>query len=119
MLETKAFGMTNGEPRKSTIFIDPGDKWIIRKNKTNRELESPTEQILEEKELLERIINPIKVHSVLVLSNREVFVKNNIELPYDIVRIDSLVDYISTYQDMLTNVDEMTTLSKIDNSRID
>lgn len=119
LLETKAFGMTNGEPRKSTIFIDPDDKWIIRKNKTNRELESPTEQILEEKELLERIINPIKVHPVLVLSNREVFVKNNIELPYDIVRIDSLVDYISTYQDMLTNVDEMTTLSKIDNSRID
>ncbi len=121
LLETKAFGMTNGKATRSTIFIDLGDKWIIRKNKKNRELESPTKQIMEEKEQLENIIAscPVEVHPVLVLSNKEIFVKNNIELPYDIIRIDSLVDYISTYPDMITSSDKLVVLSEIDKSRID
>lgn len=119
-IETKAFGMTEGESTHATIFIDKGDKWFIRKNKHNKELESPTEQIIEEKTLLENVIasSMLTVHPVLVLSNKDINVKNNIKLPYDIVRVDGLLDYISNYIDAVTENDKMFVLSDIDRCRI-
>ena len=119
-IETKAFGMTEGESTHATIFIDKGDKWSIRKNKHNKELESPTEQIIEEKTLLENVIasSMLTVHPVLVLSNKDINVKNNIRLPYDIVRVDGLLDYISNYIDAVTENDKMFVLSDIDRCRI-
>ncbi|MGN0290344.1 MAG: nuclease-related domain-containing protein [Lachnospiraceae bacterium] len=96
-IETKAFGMTDGKSTKATLFIDPGDKWIIRKNKVNRELESPTEQIISAKKHLEKVIADeylADVYPILVLSNSEIFIKNNIELDYDVVRVDDLVSCI-------------------------
>lgn len=119
-IETKAFGMTNGTSSKSIIFIDPGDKWIIRKNKKNRVLESPTLQVLAEKEHLENIIaaSLVAVHPILMLSNKEISVKNNINLPYDVVRVDSLVDFIINYKDIVTDNDKMIILDEIDKSRI-
>lgn len=120
VIETKAFGMTDGVPSKASLFIDSGDKWIIRKNKNNRELTSPTKQIMEEKEHLENVIKscPVTVHPVLVLSNTELFVKNNIELPYDIVRADQLEEFIMSYKDNLTESDKMFVLQDIDECRI-
>lgn len=119
-IETKAFGMTDGVPCKASLFIDSGDKWIIRKNKSNRELTSPTKQVLEEKEHLENIIKscPVVVHPVLVLSNTELFIKNNIELPYDVVRADKLEEFIVSYKDNLTDSDKMFVLRDIDECRI-
>lgn len=119
-LETKAFGMTDGVPDKASLFIDFGDKWIIRKNKKNRELLSPTKQILEEKTHLEKVIKSctVVVHPILVLSNTELFIKNNIELPYGIVRVDKLEKLIASYEDVLAESDRMLILQDIDECRI-
>lgn len=119
-IETKAFGMTDGVPGKASLFIDSGDKWSIRKNKNNRELTSPTKQVMEEKKHLEDVIAscPVVVHPVLVLSNTELFIKNNIELPYDIVRADKLEEFIMSYKDNLTESDKMFVLQDIDECRV-
>ena len=119
ILETKAFGMTEGRPCKAGLFIDKGDKWIIRKKGTNRDIISPTTQVLEEKEKIEQIIScPVIIHSVVVLSNTELFIKQNIDLPYDVIRIDKLKSYIEDYNDKLTENDKITVLHDLNNSRV-
>lgn len=119
-IETKAFGMTDGKASKASLFIDSGDKWILRKNKNNKELESPTRQILEEKKQLENIITSClaEVHPILLLSNKELYLKKNIELPYDVIKIDSLTDFIRNYRDIVSDNDKMFILDDIDKSRI-
>ena len=98
-LETKAFGASKDGKNKASLFIDKGDKWILRKNGTNRELKSPTEQIHKEQEHLKSILHAAKeridVKPVLVLSNSELFLKNNITLDYEVVSVNDLVDCIT------------------------
>ena len=120
-IETKAFGLSGGKACKASLFIDPNDKWIIRKNGINRDLESPTQQVVDEKKLLEKIINLscfLEVHPILVLCNTELYIKNNIELPYDVVRIDALIEYIQNCKDSITESDRLCVLSDIDRNRI-
>ena len=94
VLETKAFGTSLNGHDKASLFIDKGDKWVLRKNGNNRDLKSPTQQILAEKEHLKGILHSEKekvdVKPILVLSNRDLFLKNNIELEYDVVLVDDL-----------------------------
>ena len=120
-IETKAFGLSGGKACKASLFIDPNDKWIIRKNGMNRDLESPTQQVVDEKKLLEKIINLscfLEVHPILVLCNTELYIKNNIELPYDVVRIDALIECIQNCKDSITERDRLCVLSDIDRNRI-
>ena len=120
-IETKAFGLSGGKACKASLFIDPNDKWIIRKNGMNRDLESPTQQVRDEKKLLEKIINLscfLEVHPILVLCNTELYIKNNIELPYDVVRIDALIECIQNCKDSITESDRLCVLSDIDRNRI-
>lgn len=120
-IETKAFGLSGGKACKASLFIDPNDKWIIRKNGMNRDLESPTQQVVDEKKLLEKIINLscfLEVHPILVLCNTELYIKNNIELPYDVVRIDALIECIQNCKDSITESDRLCVLSDIDKNRI-
>lgn len=120
-IETKAFGMTDGISTKCTLFIDPGDKWIIRKNKTNRELVSPTEQIMSAKQHLENILSDaylMDVYPILVLSNSEIYIKNNIKLPYDLVRVDELCNCIKNKANKsITKNDRMSIAMSIDKNR--
>lgn len=120
-IETKAFGLSGGKACKASLFIDPNDKWIIRKNGMNRDLESPTQQVVDEKKLLEKIINLscfLEVHPILVLCNTELYIKNNIELPYDVVRIDALIECIQNCKDSITESNRLCVLSDIDRNRI-
>ena len=120
-IETKAFGLSGGKACKASLFIDPNDKWIIRKNGMNRDLESPTQQVVDEKKLLEKIINLscfLEVHPILVLCNTELYIKNDIELPYDVVRIDALIECIQNCKDSITESDRLCVLSDIDRNRI-
>lgn len=119
-IETKAFGMTDGVASKGSLFINPEDKWIIRKNGSNREVKSPTNQILEEKQHLQSILNEyfVDVHPVLVLSNEALFVKNNINLQYAVIRIDELEEYICTYEDHISDNDRMFILQDVNAHRI-
>ncbi len=92
---------------------------FIKKNGKNRDLISPTEQILEERSLIEDIIScPVEVHSVLVLSNSELFVKQNMDLPYDVIRIDKLKEYILSHNDRIQAGDKYQILQNIDKCRI-
>lgn len=122
IIETKAFGMSDGEAVTSGLFIDPGDKWIVRMNKTSREVASPTEQVVDEIHFIEDIVTscPVNIHAILTLSNYKMNIKNNIEskLPYQVIRIDNLKDYILKFDDKLIDNDRMLILSDIDNSRV-
>ena len=120
VIETKAFGMTDGKSPKCGIFIDPGDKWILRKNQTNRVLQSPTEQISAEAEHLSNVLQNciIQVRGIVVLSNESAFIKQNIDLPYQVVRIDSLIETLRSIHDHLTETDIRTVLHAIDESRV-
>lgn len=120
VIETKAFGMTDGKSPKCGIFIDPGDKWILRKNQTNRVLQSPTEQISAEAEHLSNVLQNciIQVLGIVVLSNESAFIKQNIDLPYQVVRIDSLIETLRSIHDHLTETDIRTVLHAIDESRV-
>ena len=97
-IETKAFGSSKDGKNKASLFIDKGDKWILRKNGNNRELKSPTEQVHTEREHLKNILEHFKekldVKSILVLSNEELFLKNNIKLDYDVVLVKDLEEVI-------------------------
>lgn len=97
-LETKAFGSSNDGKNKASLFIDKGDKWILRKNGNNRELKCPTEQVHIEREHLKNILDNyeeiLDVRSILVLSNEELFLKNNIKLDYDVVLVKDLENAI-------------------------
>lgn len=120
VIETKAFGMKDGNACKNWLFIDKGDKWVIGKGEHCRKLVSPTEQIMSEKNHLLKVISsiPVEIHTVLVLSNTQLFIKNNIELSYDVVRADQLVKYLNDYEDSLIDGDRFAALSDIDKSRI-
>lgn len=120
-IETKAFGMTDGKSTKAALFIDPGDKWLIRKNKQNREVTSPTEQIISARDHLAKAIAETylnDIHAILVLSNSELFIKNNIVLDYDVVRVDELCECIkSKRSEMIAENDRMFIGMNIDKYR--
>lgn len=120
ILETKAFGMTDGKAIKAALFIDAGDHWILRKNHTNHELISPTEQITSEAEHFSQIISafPFPVHPIVVLSNTEIFLKQNIALPYQVVRADQVIETVRTIHDHLTDNDVAAIVHAIDESRV-
>lgn len=120
VIETKAFGMSDGHSCKAGLFIDPGDKWVLRKNQSNRNLESPTAQVLEEKSHIEIILELpyIQVRPVLVLSNTEIFVKQNIDLPYSVVKASELKKFIISGKDELTAQDKRNILYSLNQNRI-
>ena len=120
VIETKAFGMTDGKNAKASLFIDEGDHWILRKNQINHELVSPTEQIMTEKEHFSKIISDVmfEVHPIVVLSNTEISLKQNIDLPYQVVCADKLVETIRSYHDRLTDNDVRLIVHATDESRV-
>jgi len=120
VIETKAFGMTGGKAAKCGIYIDPGDRWILRKNQTNKELQSPTEQVSAEVQHLSGILQScmFQVHGMIVLSNENAFIKQNIDLPYQVIRIDSLTETLRSAHDHLNETDIRTVLHAIDESRV-
>ncbi|MCR4929975.1 MAG: NERD domain-containing protein, partial [Lachnospiraceae bacterium] len=97
-LETKAFGVSKDGKNKASLYIDKGDKWTLRKNGANRELKSPTSQILSERDHLKNILynakEKIEVKPVLVLSNSKLYLKKNIKLDYDVIFVKKLEEYI-------------------------
>ena len=119
IIETKAFGMTDGVPDKARLFIDEGDKWIINKHGNNRDLVSPTPQLEEEKQQIVNILSmPFDIKLVLALSNSEISVKQNINLPYDVIRIDELRQFIEDSNDRMFVGDKNYVLGAIDKSRV-
>ena len=122
-IETKAYGMTKEGKNRASLFIDEGDKWILRKNGKNRELKSPTQQILFERDHLKSILHnakeKVEVKPILVLSNEELFLKNNIELEYDVVSVKNLEELILSAQVNKIYPDEKLLIAQIiDDSRI-
>lgn len=121
IIETKAFGMTDGKSSEATLFIDKGDKWIIRKSEKNsdKELKSPTEQIMAEKTQIDSIIyNAVDVQPLLVLSNTKLKIKQNIDLPYKVLRIDRLLDYIKSSTSKISSTKKKSLLAIIDETRV-
>ena len=119
VIETKAFGMTDGKPCKSSLFIDEGDKWIVRKYKKNHEVISPTSQIMEEYNLINSLLSSYTtaIFPVVALSNRDIFLKNNIKLPYEIIRVDELVKYIKSKKECIKADTRQYILASINNCR--
>ena len=119
VIETKAFGMTNGNATKASLFIDEGDKWFVRKNKENKEVKSPTNQITAEKNLIQNLLSSYvsEVYSIVALSNSELFVKQNIELPYKVLKPNELNNYITSQAEYINEAQRQDILTSINNCR--
>lgn len=119
-METKAFGMTDGMSSRATLVIDEKDNWRVRKGNTEKKVKSPTAQLNEERRLLQRILKDygVRVHSVLVLSNRDMNCKKSRRLPYDIVNVNKLIAYIKNYHDVGIASDRGYILQAIDDARV-
>lgn len=119
VIETKAFGMTNGKATKASLFIDEGDKWIIRKNKENKEVKSPTIQVKAATNLIQNLLSNYisEVYSVVALSNSELFVKQNIDLPYKILKPSELNNYITSQAEYINESQRQDILTSINNCR--
>lgn len=119
VIETKAFGMTDGKPSKAKLVIDEGDKWIVRKGNNTNEVKSPTEQILEEQKIISRLLaSYVKdVYPIVSLSNEEISVKNNIELPYAVLKANEINDYIMSKPAFLNEADRQDILTSLNNCR--
>lgn len=121
VIETKAFGMSD-EPDgvdKARLFIDKGDIWKLNKYGQTRTLKCPTEQIVEEKRLLEDLLKDfaVEVCPILLLSNGELSVKQNIELPYKVLKLGESLDYIMNYHEGISQSDRLQMISIINKSR--
>lgn len=119
-METKAFGMTDGMKSRAVLHIDEHDKWSIQKGGTQKPVKSPTAQMNDERRLLQRILKDygVKVHAVLVLSNRDMTYKKNRRLPYDIVSVNKIIPYIKNYHDVGIASDRGYILQAIDDARV-
>jgi len=119
VIETKAYGMTDGKPGKADLIINSTENWIISKKHYRKEIPCPTEQIVAENRLLQKIVScPVTIHPILLLCNVELDVKKSVKLPYAIVGINELVHYIVKFEDELTESDKLQLLTDIDQSRI-
>ena len=119
IVETKAFGMTDGESSEATLVIDKDDKWIINKGKRDKELVSPTEQIMEQKRIMDAVTyNSADVKPILALSNTKLQIKQNAELPYKVIRLDELTDYILSCTSKLSDSRRKNILEIIDDARV-
>lgn len=120
IIETKAFGMSNGKMVKAGLFVDDGDKWIVRVNKKNREVLSPSKQILDEKEFITKLLSSYAsdIYALVSLSNIEINLKQNIELPYEVLKADEINEYIKSKPAFLNESDRQTILTSINNCRI-
>lgn len=120
VLETKAFGESMNDNIKSGLFIDKGDKWILRKKGVNKELKSPSDQISEEKKIVDEVLKPycIDCKPILVLSNENIFVKQNISLAYEVVKLNELIDKIINEKIIISESDILGIVSDINKYRI-
>ena len=119
-IETKAFGMSSGEMRKGTLFVEDDDKWSINSGNGKRDLKSPSIQIQEEKSLLERILEDflVDIRPILVLSNTELSIKKCIDLQFEVLTANELVECIRSNKDIVLENDRIFILQAINNARI-
>lgn len=109
------------ENTKSVIHIDGKDNWMLQRGNYGKNIGAPTKQIQEETQVLENVIQEdvAEVHPVLVLSNRGIQVRSKYKLPYDVVRVDGIVDYITKYKGFVLKESERKfILSDIDRCRV-
>lgn len=119
-VETKAFGMSDGNLRRGNLVIEEGDKWFVYNEKHRREVKSPSLQLMEQKDLLNSILYDfiVDVRPILVLSNSELTIDLKVNLPYKIIKADDLENCIRTNKDRILANDCIFILQTIDNARV-
>lgn len=118
LIETKGYGVSGGKKKinRSKLFIDGVENdWYLFKYGKMRDIACPTAQILQQQELLRRIIDDdtIKIHPILYLPNKSLKVVQNVELPYTIVQAEALLSYIEGYEDRLSGGTTSRIIDKI------
>lgn len=99
---------------------------MLQRGNYGKNIGAPTKQIQEETQVLENVIQEdviqedvAEVHPVLVLSNRGIQVRSKYKLPYDVVRVDEIVDYITKYKGFVLKESERKfILSDIERCRV-
>ncbi len=120
LIETKAFGMTNGKAAEGVLKIGKDDSWTLNRGGRIRALDSPTEQIVTGTEHLRKIIRscPAEIHAIAALSNTGLQIVQEGSLPYAVVRADQLTQAILASKDRLTDTDVNLIACDIDAARI-
>lgn len=122
VLETKAFGMSdqNTASDKARLVIDMDGQWKLYKNHRERILKVPTEQILEERQFMERLLADTfaEVTMILVLANDELTVEKRISLDYELLMRKDLIHYITQQDRRLRDNDACLVISKLNECRL-
>lgn len=119
IIETKAFGMTDGKPTKAKLYVNNGDKWTVQKGNNRNEVNSPTEQVLEEQALIKKLLSSYitDVYSIVALSNTLIEIRNNIKLPYTVVKADEVNAFIISKPVFLNEGARQAILTSLNNCR--
>lgn len=120
IIETKAYGLTEGQTAEGVLIIEDSQKWHIAKTGSRKHIDAPTRQIKEQMDLLESIIaqSMIPVHPILALCNEKLLVDKRTDLFYDVVKVNDLVVFIEGYNDSISSNDKMYILSDISRYRV-
>lgn len=120
VLETKSFGMEEFTEQyiNCELFIEKGDRWSIRIGNDMQNLESPTLQVLEEKRFIEDFAGDLllKVHPVVVLPQKDMIVYKKATLPYEVVGIRELCDFLQEKHDTFSLNDKLTMISRLNDA---
>lgn len=122
VLETKAFGMAEMEngSDKAELYIDKNDSWTMKKFGKIRKLNSPTQQIQEQKSFIQEFTSEMltDVKYILVLSNSQLKVRKGREFDYEILSVDETIQYIENYKGIMSISDKFQLISKIEQDRV-
>lgn len=122
ILETKAFGMAQDELYGSyaEIRISPDDHWVLTKNGHQKELVSPTKQVMEQRKFMEKVLHAsyVDILSVVVLANPELQIAQNAKLEYGVVSVNNLQWYIEKTDNKMQVGSREELIQKIDRARI-
>ena len=121
ILETKAFGLSEDVLKDShaQLLIEGPDEWTLKKNGQARILQSPTEQVLAQRNFMERFVEEFMtdVNNVLILANPDLKLHQKIHLDYDVVQVQNLCQYIRHTEGNLPYNDRLALVSKINEHR--
>ncbi|MCM1090144.1 MAG: NERD domain-containing protein [Butyrivibrio sp.] len=122
VLETKAFGLSEDILKSShaCLSIAGQDEWTLKKNGQSRILKSPTEQVLAQREFMERFVEEFMtdVRNVLILGNPDLQLQKRIDLDYDVIQVQNLCRYIRNTEGNLAYNDRLALISKINEHRL-
>ncbi len=129
VFETKAFGISeDGKNQVCRLEIKKDGEWLLHKKTKknfwyNRGISNPSDQMIRQKKFFNDLFGEmrnkrINLKCALVLANSEITVDQKEQLPFDIVKVSDLEEYLQNRDYTMSDDHIKLILMRIDNHRI-